>query len=86
MIFLMNISTGTFGFDATFEASIVTIVRCILDTQIINTTIWLEIHSAKINEKEEKETRDWEKSFSESLALVCYFYIKSRYEITIISS
>lgn len=50
----MDIGTGTNRFDATLETSIVSIVRCILNAQIVNATIRLKVNS----ENEEKKEND----------------------------
>lgn len=47
----MDISSSSNGLNATFETSVVTIVRCIFDAQIINTMIWLEIYSVKMQKR-----------------------------------
>lgn len=48
----MNVSARSHRFDATFESTIVTAIRGVLDLQIVDATVGSEIQSAiKYNEK-----------------------------------
>lgn len=51
----MDIGSSSNRFDTTLKASIVAIVRCILDAQIINALVRSEIHSVKEIEKEKSK-------------------------------
>lgn len=43
----MDIGSGSNCFDTTLKTSIITIVRCILNAQIINSSLRLEVDSVK---------------------------------------
>lgn len=52
----MDIGSSSNRFDATLKASIVAIVRCILDAQIINALLRSEIHSVERKRNEANES------------------------------
>lgn len=70
IILLMDIGSSSNRFDTTLKASIVAIVRCILNAQIINALVRSEIHSV---------VEKWERKRSLEYRAIMYQDIKLQY-------